>query len=108
MTPHPSPLRRRRPHRGIPTSAARADRTADDKQAIVIRVNANATGTDTFIYRKNNVNYTVDIIYAEPGPVTRSDIYVFDTTQDQLRFNPLLNDEIQGLDSPNRFGQFSA
>ena len=79
---------------------ARADRTADDKQAIVIRVNANATGTDTFIYRKNNVNYTVDIIYAEPGPVTRSDIYVFDTTQDQLRFNPLLNDEIPGTRQP--------
>ena len=32
--------------------------------------------------------------------VTRSDIYVFDTTQDQLRFNPLLNDEIPGTRQP--------
>ncbi|MBT5691351.1 MAG: cadherin-like domain-containing protein [Opitutae bacterium] len=78
---------------------ARADRTGDDKKAIIIRVNANATGTDSFVYRKNNTDQTVEITYLEAGPQTRSDIFVYDTTQEEFRFNPLLNDEIPGTRS---------
>jgi hypothetical protein len=80
---------------------ARIDRTADDNRAIIVRVLADASGSDSFVYRKGGREYTVDLNYGPSGPVTRPDVLTLPDGQDQLRFNPTTNDEMAGTRSPH-------
>ena len=73
-------------------SQALASQSRDDNGLIILRVDPNASGLDSF--RAGGRTYTLD--YSAPSPQVTNDRFVYDFASGNLTFNPLLNDEGAG------------
>ncbi len=71
---------------------ALVSRSRDDRDLLIIRVDADASGTDTF--RSGGRTFTLN--YTDSSPVVTDDFYIYDAIRGPLRFNPLLNDQGAG------------
>ncbi len=83
-------------------ASAIVDTSRDDRQLVIVRVEAGATGTDSFVIRKNGTDSTVTITYlpASEYLVANPD-FIFSTgANNTLTFNPLVNDQGGGYLSP--------
>lgn len=74
----------------------------DDRQLIIIRVEAGATGTDSFVFQKNGANSTVNITYIPVSEylVATPDVFFADGNTGTIEFDPLVNDQGGGYRSP--------
>jgi hypothetical protein len=71
---------------------ALVDRSRDNSNLLIIRVHADANGSETF--RAGGRTFTLD--YTAPAPKVTNDRYVYVPGRGSLSFNPLLNDEGAG------------
>ncbi|MDG2123373.1 MAG: hypothetical protein P8J87_06740, partial [Verrucomicrobiales bacterium] len=74
----------------------------DDRRLIIIRVDAAATGTDTFTFSRDGTSSTVRINYldADGYLVLQDDVFTVGGTGSTIEFNPLLNDQGAGYLAP--------
>ena len=71
---------------------ARVDTSRDDRKLIIIRVFPDATGTDSFVFRRDGKNFTVNIVYRDDFLQTMPDVLVVDPQEGSIRIDPLAND----------------
>lgn len=71
---------------------AQVSQSRDDDGLLVLRVDSNASGLDSF--RAGGRTYTLD--YSAPSPQVNNDHFVYDFASNGLTFNPLLNDQGAG------------
>ena len=75
---------------------ARVDTGRNDRHLIIIRVQANAVGTDSFQILRNGVPATVSLSYVADYLQTRPDYFTLMPGQASLRLAPMVNDQIAG------------
>ncbi len=75
---------------------ARVDTARDDRRLIIIRVLAEATGTDSFVIQRAGVNDTVNLTYVTNFLQTRPDSFMMEAGQTSIRFSPMANDQGAG------------
>ncbi|HIG29652.1 MAG TPA: hypothetical protein EYQ50_18385, partial [Verrucomicrobiales bacterium] len=90
---------------GIPIIQTQPDQSIvsisrDDGHLILIRVDPDASGTDPFRYEQDNNVKEVVLVYRTDFPSTQSDVVVFDSSEDSVRFFPLNNDQGAGTLNP--------
>ncbi|MEZ5305347.1 MAG: cadherin domain-containing protein [Verrucomicrobiales bacterium] len=68
----------------------------DDRRLIIIHADATATGTDSFVFRQDGADKTVNITYRGDYFQARPDFIVADPTAGAIRLNPMLNDQAAG------------
>jgi hypothetical protein len=74
----------------------------DDRLLIIIRAEAGAVGTDSFVFQKNGVNSTVNITYLPVSEylVATPDVFFAEGSSGTITFDPLVNDQGGGYRFP--------
>jgi len=71
---------------------ARVDVTRDDNDFLVVRADADASGTDSFDIRTGGTNYTITVTYTAQLPVGAAEVVFLNPGDPSVRFHPLSND----------------
>ncbi len=87
-----------------PAAQALVDVTRDDSKYLVIRAQADAAGSDSFVVRRGSLNYTINITYEARLPSSAADVVIADTGPTAVRFNPMSNDDAVGYRRPLQLG----
>ena len=75
---------------------ARVDTGRNDRHLVIIRVQADAAGADSFQMLRNGVPVTVSLTYVADYLQTRPDYFSLMPGQASLRLAPMVNDQVAG------------
>ena len=79
-----------------PPEQAAMHESSSDSAVYIIRVNADASGTDSIQYRSGNRRQTINISYTDYYPIAEPDYFNL-SAGETLNFNPMVNDWAVGL-----------
>ena len=79
-----------------PPEQAAIHESSSDSAVYIIRVNADASGTDSIQYRSGNRRQTINISYTDYYPIAEPDYFNL-SAGETLNFNPMVNDWAVGL-----------
>ncbi|MGI9240745.1 MAG: Ig-like domain-containing protein, partial [Verrucomicrobiales bacterium] len=83
-----------------PAAQAQVDVSRDDSNYLIIRAQASAAGTDSFVVRRGSADYTINVSYEARLPSIAADIVIANTGSNTVRFNPISNDDAVGYRRP--------